>query len=157
MAIAGLEALDGQLLDGLVFCAQAYAAFDRIRSSPRGIEELRMLTSQRSKKMVEEILPLVLRCSGADVQHRGIPRRQFIEVTTAVHANDYLVREHLNKEGFAFAPRGTRRDPKTRAIASLPSVYSYRQPQAELVGLISERIAAKAQKRCPQPTSLLIT
>jgi hypothetical protein len=183
MAIAGLEVLDGKLLDGLEFCAQAYAAFDRIRNSPGGIEELRMLTSPRAKKMVEEILPLAsyvqarygpglrlkirwiggsqsydayVGCSGSDVQHGGVLKRQFLEVTTALHENDYLVREHLNEEGFAFAPRGTRRDPKTRAVTSTPSVYGYRQPEAELVDQISERIAKKAEKRYPKPTLLLI-
>lgn len=183
MAIPGLETLDGQLLDGLTFCARAYGIFDQIFAGHRGVEELRLLTSKRSKRMVEEILPLAMyvqsrygpglrlkvkwiggnqsydayvHSSGGEVEHMALPRRQHIEVTTAVHANDYLVREHLNREGFVFGARGTSRDPKTRTTISAPSVYKNREPQAELVDLISKRIEEKAGKKYPRPTSLIV-
>src|SRR5213078_862116 len=58
MAISGLESIDGCMLDGLEFCARAYAAFDAIRNSRGGVEELRMRKTQRAKKIVEEVLPL---------------------------------------------------------------------------------------------------
>jgi len=175
--------LDGQLLDGLVFCAHAYDAFEQIRSGPRGVEELRLLSSQRSKKMIEEILPLAryvqsqygpgrklsvrwlggsqsydayMRNAGAAVKPLGLPARQYLEVTTAVQPNEYLVREHINSNGVAFASRGTRRDPKTRVITSEPTVYTNREPWDELVQLILSRIENKARKRYPKPTSLIV-
>lgn len=179
----GLELLDDQLLDGLEFCRRAYQVFDAIRNGPKGIEELRMLTSYRAKKLVEEVLPLVtyvqsryspglrlrirwrggnqpydaiLASSGSVVENRSIPRRQYLEVTSAVHQNDYLVREHLNREGFAFAARSTFRDRKTKRVVSSPSGYSNREPQDELVELVRRRIVEKSSIDYPKPVSLLV-
>ena len=56
--VAGLESLDGRLLDGLKFCKMAYRLFDQIRAEPDGIAELRRRRKPRFKKLVEEILPL---------------------------------------------------------------------------------------------------
>ena len=58
MSVRGLESLDGCQLDGLEFCTRAYTAFDQIRSHPRGVEELRLLTSKRAKRLVEEVMPI---------------------------------------------------------------------------------------------------
>jgi hypothetical protein len=183
MAIRGLEALDNELLDGLAFCAKAYDIFDEIRSSPNGIEELRLRRSRRSKKLLEEILPLaafvqarygpgrrlrirwrggnqgydaLLRCSGAVVENMKIPRTQYIEVTTAVHPTEYLVREQVNAEGFSFGARGTRRDPKTRKIISVPVACENVSHLEALTTLIRARIAEKASKRYPAQTCLLV-
>jgi hypothetical protein len=72
MRIRGLEELDGHLLDGLTFVPCAYAAFDRIRARDSGIEELRMRRTPRSKKLIEEILPLAtVRPSGGIAQGSG--------------------------------------------------------------------------------------
>ncbi len=124
MPIAGLESLDNRFLDGLEFCSAAYDALDAIRSTPQGIEELRLRRSRRSKKLLEEILPLAafiqdryrpgcrLRIQwvggnqpfDARVLYRGplvdwmeIPKRQYLEVTTAVQPTEHLVRERLRK------------------------------------------------------------
>ena len=183
MTIAGLESLDGQILDGLEFCARAYAVFDEIRNGPGGVEELRMRKNPRAKRMVEEVLPLAYYvqarygpdfrmrirwrggnqpcdayfiCSGSKVETDGIPTRQFLEVTSAVHPNEYLAREHLNEKGFAFAPRSTNRDRKTGHVTSEPSVYSDMQLAEELVTQIRQILHKKRRKRYPQPTSLLI-
>ena len=182
-SIKGLESIDGQLLDGLEFCARTYAVFDVIRRAPRGVEELRLLTTPRAKKMLEELLPLAayvqarygvgsrllirwpggnrpydasLSVSGLDVEYRGVPKRQFLEVTTACHRNDYLVREHLHKTGGAFAPRSTARVPKTRGTVSTPSVHSYRENEREFIAQVGEAIKAKASKSYPPSTVLLV-
>ena len=183
MVIRGLESIDGQRLDGLDFCRRAYAAFDEIRNGPNGIEELRLLTTRRSKRLVEEVLPLAnylqqrysaglriqirwrggsqgydayLTCTGADIEGRGTPKRAFLEITTAVHPNSHLVREHLHKKGGAFGPRATRRDPKTREVQSEPSIYGHREREDELIGQILKVVRRKAGKRYPKPTFLLV-
>jgi hypothetical protein len=184
MAIRGLETLDNKMLDGLVFCATAYSILDEVRSSPKGIEELRLRRGQRAKKLVEEILPLAtfvqarygpgyrlrirwlggnqsydarLRCSGAVVDRMGIPRNQYLEVTTAVHQTEHLVRERINTEGFSFAAVGNRRDQATRKIISVPVVHEHSTHLGDLAALVKARVADKASKlRHPAQTSLLV-
>jgi hypothetical protein len=181
--VAGLETLDKRLIDGLTFCRRAYTVFDRIRSARGGVNELRLLQSQRAKKLVEEILPLVaytqarygpaLRfkiewfggnqpfdarqvSTGDHVEDGAVPRELFIEVTTAVHPNEHLVRERVSKEGASFSARGTRRDRKTNEIVSVPTVYHNYEAHDELVSLIQARVADKASKVYGQNTLLLV-
>jgi hypothetical protein len=183
MRVRGLEELDGHLVDGLTFCTLAYAAFDKVRARLNGIEDLRMRRTPRSKKLIEEILPLAryvqrrygpglrievrwkggnqthdafIRCSGADIEHRGVPRRQFLEVTTAVHPNEYLTREQLNAEGFSWGPRLARRDRKTRRVLSEPAVNEYREAENEHIEQILDVIRVKQAKRYPPSTTLLV-
>ena len=183
MAISGLESLDGRLLDGLEFCGAAYDAFEAIWSSPKGIEELRLRRSPRAKNLLEEVLPLAdfiracyrLGCRlrirwlggnqpfdarvfyrGASVDRMEIPKRQFLEVTTAVHPTRHLVRELCNAEGASFAARGTHRDPKTKKIVSVPIVYEHSEMIAECAALISTRVADKASRSYPPATALLV-
>lgn len=183
MAVPGLESMDGHILDGLEFCSRAYAAFDEIRNGQGGIEELRMRKTPRAKKMVEEVLPLAryvqarygpgfrmrirwrggnqssdayLNCFGAEVVALGIPSRQFLEVTTAVHPHEYLAREHLNESGLAYAPRSTYRDRKSRVVISKPSVFRDLQLAEELLAQVRSAIQRKSRKRYPRPISLLI-
>jgi len=181
--VAGLETLDGRLIDGLTFCRRAYAVLDGVHSARGGINELRLLQSPRAKKLVEEILPLAsyilarygpaLRIrikwvggnqpydarqlsTGADVGRGLLPQELFLEVTTAVHPNEHLVRERLTKEGASFSARGTRRDRKTRQILSEPIVYHNYEFQDELIELIQARITDKASKKYRQNTSLIV-
>jgi len=180
--VPGLEDLDGQELDGLVFCGKAYDVFDEIRASPDGIRELRLLTSDRAKKVIEEILPLAtyvqaryrvgvrlyvrwrggnqpfdaeVRWEGDGVKHLGIPERGHIEITTAVAANEHLAREHLHNEGGSFSAAGTTRDRKTGRTVSVPTVFS-NSWHGDLVRLIEATIAKKAQKSYPANTSLIV-
>ena len=53
-----LEDLDGKLLDGLDFCARSYALFDSVRSTPEGIERLRLRSGTTEKRLLEELLPI---------------------------------------------------------------------------------------------------
>jgi hypothetical protein len=183
MTISGLESIDGRMLDGLEFCARAYAAFDAIRNSRGGVEELRMRKTKRAKKIVEEVLPLAryvqmrygpglriklrwrggsqrgdayLTWEGAMVTALRIPSHQLLEVTTAVHPNEYLAREHLNETGHAYAPRSTSRDRNTGKAISEPSVFSDRQLAEELVTQVRSAIQKKRSRQYPRPTSLLI-
>jgi hypothetical protein len=183
MPVAGLEALDDRLLDGLAFCVAAYDTFEAIRSSPAGIADLRLKRNPRAKKLLEEVLPLAafiqsrygpgcrmkVRWLGgnqrfdARVLYRGpladrmsIPKRQYLEVTTAVQPTEHLVREHLHATGGAFTARGTRRDPKTKQIVSEAVACEHSDAVAEFATLISNRVVAKAAAGYPPATTLLV-
>ena len=183
MPIPGLELIDGQLLDGLTFCSIAYDILEAIQSEPGGLEDLRLLRTPRAKRMVEEVLPIaafiqsrygpglrmrvrwrggnqgydaILRCAGLKAERLRLPPVQHLEVTTAVHPNEYLVREHLHREGISFGPTGTTRDPRTRKTVSNPTVTVNDEPQRELVERVRSRIASKAQMTYPRDTSLIV-
>jgi hypothetical protein len=182
-AVPGLEEFDGRLLDGLSFCRKAYRLVQRIRSEPDGIRELRLRSSSRAKKLVEEILPLagyvqsrygggrILRVrwcggsqsydariywSGPAVDNLSLPRRRHAEVTTAVLPNAHLVRELVQAEGGAFGSRGTYRDPETRNIISRPIALDNADSLSELSHLVRSRIVEKSAKPYPPLTSLLV-
>jgi hypothetical protein len=183
MPVPGLETIDGKLLDGLTFCRRVYDLLDRVKAGHQGLEEIRLRTSKGSKRMAEEILPIaryvqsrygpglrlkikwvggdqpfdaVLHASGGVVDHTDLPRRQYLEVTTAIHANDHLRREHLNREGFSFGAGGTSRDPKTKMTTSVQHAYQHDEHVSELVGLVVSRIVAKSSKVYPKPISLIV-
>src|SRR5689334_18068780 len=53
-----LSALDDNLLDGLRFCTKAYDLLDQIRAEPDGLGKIRLLSSKREKRLLEELLPI---------------------------------------------------------------------------------------------------
>ena len=54
-----LSALDDRLLDGLRFCTKVYDLFDQIRClEPDGLGKIRLLSSKREKRLLEELLPI---------------------------------------------------------------------------------------------------
>lgn len=54
----GLSALDDKLLDGLRFCTKVYDLFDQIQSEPEGLGKIRLLSSKREKRLLEELIPI---------------------------------------------------------------------------------------------------
>lgn len=186
MSIKGLENLDGIPLDGLEFCARAYAVFDAIRNAPGGVSELRLRSTTCAKRLMEEILPIAfytqslhgpamrltvtwhggnqnydafIQCGGIKPTHGGVRKRYYLEVTTSGHPNDYLVRENLDRTGGSFGPRETKRDPKTKKIVSVPSVYSYGECESEVVKFVEKEIGKKRRTRnkpYPPNTILLV-
>lgn len=183
MRFPDLDALDNRMLDGLEFCARAFAAFDRMRGAPNGPTTLRMRRSPQAKKLLEEVLPIAdyilakyslglrlkvrwlsgnqpydarLVCSGLLSGGRRMPKVQHLEVTTAVHSNEHLSREHVTREGGSFGARGTQRDPITKHTVSRPSVYRNSERQLELAGFVGNIVARKAAKPYPPRTSLIV-
>lgn len=183
MAVPGLQQLDGRLLDGLAFCATVYDILEEIQGTPGGLEELRLLTSKRAKRLMEELLPLAryvqsrygpgsrLRIrwaggnqpydafvlgSGLEFERRPLPRREYVEVTTAAHKNDYLVREQLHRQGLTWGGRTAARNRTTREVTSEPSVYDRDERLAEHVAIIGAAIAEKTAKSYPKPVTLLV-
>jgi len=176
------SAIDGHLLDGLDFCGKVYDLFDQTRAEPHGKSRLRLRQLKIDKRLVEELIPLaryiqaryregrrikvrwlsgsqqydaVLWSAGSVVEHGDAPRKAFVEITTAVHRNEYLVRQRLDENGGSFGVRGIYRERKTGAIVSKPYVFSEGENAKNLAELILERLNAKASKVYP-PTTVLI-
>lgn len=183
MTIAGLESIDGISVDGLEFALRAYAAFDEARNAPDGIATLRTRKTKRTKRLVEEILPIaayvqakycpalrmsvtwqggdqnydaLIKCNGVLVDRGEVRKRYYLEVTSSAHSNDYLVRENINATGGSFGPRSTVRDKKTGKIKSEPSGYSNEELEAEIVDQVDHIVRKKRRKSYPSPTTLLV-
>lgn len=181
--MTGLEEMNRRLLDGLVFCQKAYSLFETVRRGPNGTERLRPRKGKVEKKLIEEILPIArflqtryshgrkikvkwvdgsqnydayLLSAGYLVEKKFVPRRQYLEVTTAVHSNDHLARRHLNSEEFVFGVRGIEVDRKSKKIISKPHVYTNWEVQDEFAKLIKKRIEKKANIIYPKDTLLVI-
>jgi len=141
-----LSTFDGQLLDGLDFCRKVYDLFDQVKAGPDGIEKLRLRPTKLEKRLVEELIPIaryvqaryregrrikvrwfcgsqpfdaVLWSSGDLVKHKMARRKVVIEVTTSVHANEYLTRRLLHERGGSFGVKGILRDKRTGAIVQI--------------------------------------
>jgi hypothetical protein len=176
-----LSSVDGLLLDGLDYCRRVYELFDQISQQPNGKSRLRLRQSTIDKRLVEELLPLaryiqaryqegrrikvrwlsgsqrsdaVLWSSGSLVRHGMIPRRVFVEITTAVHQNDYLRRQLLDQGGGSFGVKGVRREGK--AIVSKPYVFSRSENTKDLAEQMVARLSAKAKKTYPPATVLIV-
>ncbi|MGO9177352.1 MAG: hypothetical protein ACLPT6_10375 [Desulfobaccales bacterium] len=177
-----LDEINGRLRDGLIFCRKVYDLFEKIRTGPDGVRRLRA-REKLEKRLIEELLPVAryvqmrynharkikvkwidgnqqydayLLSSGWEVEHDFVPKKQFLEVTTAVHQKDHLAREHLNKHGATFGTRGMTRDKKTKETISKPTVYTNHEAEDEFVELIKGRINKKVKKQYPKDTLLVI-
>lgn len=178
-----LSTFDGQLLDGLEFCRKVYDLFDQVWAETDGIAKLRLRTTKREKRLIEELLPIasyvqaryragrrikvrwfsgsqpydaVLWSSGGLVEHRMVPRKLFVEVTTSVHQNEYLARLLLHQKGGSFGVKGISRDKKTGDIDSKPHAHTPDELAADLAGQIIERLRAKSTKSYSPRTVLIV-
>jgi hypothetical protein len=159
-----LSTFDGQLLDGLDFCRKVY---DQVTSGPDGIGRIRLRPTKLEKRLIEETLPItcyvqaryrvgrrlkvrwlsgsqpydaILWSSGSLVEHRQAPRRLFIEVTTAVHQNEYLLRQLIHQQRGAFGVKGIFRDKKTSVIISEARAYDGAELPSDLAAQIIDRL-----------------
>ncbi|WP_321477562.1 hypothetical protein [uncultured Paludibaculum sp.] len=178
-----LSALDDKLLDGLRFCTKVYDLFDQIRSEPDGPGKIRLLSSKREKRLLEELIPIaqyiqaryrvgnrmkVRWLSGSQpydaviwtplpmVNKGGMPRKITIEVTTSTHQFAHIARKQLHETGGSFGPKGVQIDKATRTSVSKPHVYHGREHISDLALQIVERLTAKAKKEYPPNTVLII-
>lgn len=85
-----------------------------------------------------------------------VPKKQYVEVTTAVHEKDHIARDILYKNGHSFGVKGIKKDPLTGKYASQPYVYTNNESSADLADKILERISSKAKIKYPSNTSLVI-
>ncbi len=178
-----LDDFDNHLMNGLDFCKKVYGLFEEIRRSPNGIERLRLRKGRLEKKLIEELLPIAryiqaryshsrqikvrwidgkqnydahLLFAGALVAERLVPKRQYVEVTTAVHENDHILRRLMNEQGYTFGVKGIRKDTHTGKYVSRPHVYNNHELSEDLTKKILERIKAKNKKEYPRRTILII-
>lgn len=178
-----LSTFDGRLLNGLDFCRKVYDLFDQVRNEPEGITKLRLRPTKNEKRLIEELIPIaryvqaryregrrikvrwfsgsqrydsVLLSSGALVEHRLVPKKVFVEVTTSVHQNEHLARRLLHERGGSFGVKGISRDKKTGSIVSKPHVHSNDELATDLAGQIVERIKSKSDQQYPPGTVLIV-
>ncbi len=178
-----LSLLNGRLRDGLIFCRKAYAIYENVRGSNGGVSRLRLRKNIVEKKLIEEILPIVryiqlrynqgkrikvkwmvgnqpydayILLSGSQVTNLNIPKKQYLEVTTAVHDNEHLAREYLNNKGYVFGIKGVSRNKNTKEIESIPHVRINREAEDDFANIIIDRIEDKSKKNYPDKTTLII-
>jgi hypothetical protein len=128
-----ISVFDNHLMNGLLFCKRVYDLFANIRSSPEGIKGLRLRNGKIEKKLIEELIPIAryvqaryshgrqlkvrwvdgcqhfdakLLSAGPMADRRLVPKRQFIEVTTAVHEYDHFSRRLIDEQGGTFSVKG---------------------------------------------------
>jgi hypothetical protein len=177
-----LSPIDNQFIDGLKFCAFAYDLFEKIASGVDGVSRIRMRNSIVEKKLIEELLPIckyiqakyrtgryISVCwksgnqnhdaeiiqSGAYIDQGYYHQQAFLEITSAVHPKDYLSRELLNKQGFAFSADGLKRQ-KDGSIKSEPIVHTNYEYIERFSEILLARIKDKASKRYPDHTTLIV-
>jgi hypothetical protein len=138
-------------------------------------------TRFEDKRLVEELLPLayyiqaryrvgrrirvrwksgsqpydaVLLSDGSLVERDGSLREVFVEITTSVHRNDYLVRQRVNQSGGSFGPQGTYRE--GRQIVSRPHVADGFEIPKDLAALIVASLHNKSRKGYSPETVLVV-
>lgn len=178
-----LDDFDNHLMNGLDFCKKAYGLFEEIRRGLNGIGRLRLRKGRLEKKLIEELLPIAryiqaryshgrqikvrwidgkqnydarLLSIGVLVEKRFAPKRQYVEVTTAVHENDHISRRLMNEQGHTFGIKGIQKNPNTGKYVSRPHVYTNNEAQDDLAQKILDRIKAKNRKVYPRRTTLII-
>ena len=182
MSNSQLAQFDGEIIDGLRFCALTYELFDKIRGAENGPSRLRMRASQVEKKLLEELLPIckyiqakyragkyisvrwasgsqqfdaqVIQ-TGAYVQEGYFPASAYMEVTCVMHPNEYLGRELLDTVGGAFGLDGIHRL-KSGEIESKPVVYKNHEFIDSYSKLVIKQIGKKAGINYPLDTSLIV-
>jgi hypothetical protein len=181
--LSALDRFDDQLIDGLQFCSLAYELFEQVRAEADGASRIRMRATDVEKKLLEEILPICkyvqakyrtgryisVRWKSGNQQHDAelsqvgafidegyYPSQSYLEVTCAAHLNDYLSRELLDKQGFAFGADGLKRL-KDRSIESVPIVHTNQDFVERFSERLLDRIHDKAKKPYPENTSLIVS
>jgi len=182
-AESALKEFSNVKIEGFEFCRKANEYFESLKNQPGGINRVRLRRERPIKKFIEEVVPLanyirrsyllglilkvkwidgdqnydaIIYASGTRVDREKYPKKRFVEITTAIHPKEYLVREHLAKNGFAGSAKGMSRDAKTGETVSKPVVNTDNQQIGELVDQIIGVVKNKASKKYPNGTDLVI-
>ena len=167
-----LSEISNRLMDGLIFCRKIYKILENIKQSKDGIDKVR-LQKGIMNKFIKEVLPIAryvqmryspgrkikvkwingyeaydayLLSSGFLINMGEVSRKQFIQVTTAVHQNDYLCRQYFIEKGHSWGPKITKRDKLTKEIISEPYCYTDDEHADDFAAIIIERIRIKIKK-----------
>lgn len=182
MSTSPLLQFDGELIDGLKFCAMTYTLFEQLRSIENGPSRLRMRATEIEKKLIEELLPICkfvqakyragryisvrwvngsqqfdaeVVQSGAHVQQGYFPESAYLEATCVMHPNDYLSRELIDTRGGAFGLDGIRRL-KNGQIESKPVTRRNHEFIHSYSKLVLKQIGKKADIKYPSETTLIV-
>ncbi|WP_321938244.1 hypothetical protein [Burkholderia cepacia] len=179
--------VDGVLLDGLQFCARVYELFETVWRHPDSATRLRLRPSTFEKRLIEELLPIcrylqshyrtgryisicwssgnqrpdaTMEQRGGYIDHGYYPAAGYLEVTSAAHENDHLLRERLDTVGFAYgvdglSVSGTRRR-GNREIASEVVVHGNEDFVHAMGDVVLKSILGKVEKVYPEHTVLIV-
>ena len=181
------EEIDGVWLDGLQFCSKVYGMFRAQRAKPNAITRWRLRSGGFEKKTAEELLPIsryiqakyrtgyyisirwrsgsqsfdaeIVRC-GEIVECYRLSPFGFLEVTSAMHANDHLLREGLENGGFVFGVEGMQvagtRASQNREITSTPVVHANHDFIETMAEIALTSIRNKINKNYPENAVLIV-
>jgi hypothetical protein len=177
-----LETFDGQLLDGLEFCAKTYQLFEALRAAPEGAKRLRSRSSLPEKRLLEELLPICryvqtfyrlgryisIRWTNgsqsydAEIHQRGDYVEQgyyaplaYLEATCAMHESEHWIWKLLNEGRGAFAPEGITKE-RGQPIHSEPVVFTNHEHVERFAPIVASLIQKKSAIAYPESTSLVI-
>ena len=177
-----LTEFDGQLLDGLDFCARTYALFESVRAQEGGVERLRVRAGIVEKRLLEELLPICryvqtyyrlgrylsvkwvngsqsydaeLHQSGEYVRQGFTPQVAYLEATCAMHPNEHWIGKLLNAGKPAFAPEGISKK-KGRDVESEPIAFSGNEHILRFATIVQSLIEKKSGIAYPEHTSLVV-
>lgn len=177
-----IDDLDGQLLDGLEFCAKTYALFEKLRAEPGGNERLQLRSGLSEKPLLDELLPICRYIQTYYRLGRYISVRWFngsqqgdaelhqsgdlvtqgyylplacLEVTSAMHHNEYCIWELLNQGKVAYAPEGIDAK-KGTPLQSEPVVFTNDEHVQNFALIIVAEIQKKVKINYPENTSLVV-
>lgn len=177
-----IDKLDGQLLDGLDFCAEAYALFEMLRAEPGGIERLRLRSGINEKRLLDEILPICryvqtyykpgryisvrwrngsqsydaeLVQSGDYITHGYYEQSAYLEITSAMHQNEHWTWKLLNQGKIAYAPEGINAKRGT-PLKSEPVVFTNSEHVLRFAPFVTASINKKSELAYPENTSLIV-
>ena len=182
MSVSPLSQFDGELIDGLQFCAMAYELFEKIRCAEDGPSRLRMRATVVEKKLIEELLPIckfvqakyragryisVRWVNGSQqfdaevfqtskyVQEGYFPASAYLEATCVMHPQDFLSRELLDTKGVAFGLEGICRL-KSGEIESVPVVHRNLEFMKSYSEMVLKQIGKKTGINYPFETTLVV-
>lgn len=182
MSISPLSQFDGELIDGLQFCAMTYALFEQIRSTENGPSRLRMRKTKVEKKLIEELLPICkyvqakyregryisvrwvdgnqqfdaeVAQAGFYVEQGYFPASAYLEATCVLHGNAHLSRKLLDTKGGSFGLDGIRQIKKGQ-IESKPVTHRNCEFIQSYSKLVLNELRKKAIKKYPHETTLIV-
>lgn len=177
-----LRKFDGNIIDGLVFCRMVYAAAEELRGTEEGLRQIRLRSTDIARKLMGELLPIACyvqtsyrpgrylsvkwvngsQSFDAEIhQHGGLidrghyPSLAYLEITSAMHENEYRSWSILVDKGFVSSPEGIIAR-KGQPWRSEPVVFSDEEHVSNFAPIIIERIKDKASINYPEETSLVI-
>ena len=160
-----------------------YELLESIREKENGKSRLRMRDTSVEKKLIEELLPIsryvqakyrpgryisvqwvngsqqydaIIHQTGVLVEQGFFPAEAHLEVTGAMHPNEYLSRERVEKVGDAFSVEGLSRL-KNGQIESQVVVHSNDDFIEEFSHLVVGQILKKAGIAYPTGTILIVS